>query len=58
MQNLLHNHKNLSTTETKKEPSDKEVWKEYSVFHDSFAELLSYENNRKCHSDIWQLNYI
>lgn len=33
-------------------------WMEYSKFHDSFTELLYYENKRGFHSDIWQLNYI
>ena len=33
-------------------------WTEYSKFHDSFTELLYYENKRGFHSDIWQLNYI
>ena len=33
-------------------------WEEYSCFHDSFADLLSYENNFKIGSDFWQLNYI
>lgn len=34
------------------------IWKEYSAFHDTFTELLSYENGNHTSSDIWQLNYI
>lgn len=33
-------------------------WKEYSHFHDSFLETLSYENQKLFNSDIWKLNYI
>ena len=62
MQAMLYSNKNLSLAEmesTQDSPGkDADTWKKYSAFHDSFAELLSYENNRKCGSDIWQLNYI
>ncbi len=33
-------------------------FKNYSLFHDSFLELLSYENRKFFNADIWQLNYI
>lgn len=43
----------------KKMPSDDiATWNEYLSFHDTFTELLSYENSRKTSSDFWQLNYI
>lgn len=33
-------------------------WNDYSRFHDSFSEQLSYENRKLFNADIWQLNYI
>ncbi len=62
MQKLSTRQKHLSPAKEKpsKEHSKslEETWEEYSSFHDSFAELLSYENSRKINSDFWELNYI
>lgn len=62
MQKISTRQKHLSPTEDKQPkasaPSPEETWKKYSTFHDSFAELLSYESSRKTNSDFWQLNYI
>lgn len=33
-------------------------WKKYSVLHDEFLEELSYERQKNCSCDIWQLHYI
>ena len=62
MQKYLTAHQNLSPAENEipamKSECSKNKWEEYSSFHDSFTELLSYENSRKSSSDFWQLNYI
>ncbi len=62
MQKLSTRQKHLSPTEDKqsKAPAQdaEETWNKYSTFHDSFAELLSYENSRIINYDFWQLNYI
>ena len=33
-------------------------WSKYSRFHDEFLEELSYERQKFCGCDIWQLHYI
>ncbi|WP_342756993.1 hypothetical protein [Kineothrix sedimenti] len=38
--------------------SSNDNWKMYSLFHDYFLELLSYEKQKVSGSDVWQLNYI
>lgn len=58
MQKLLTQRKFLSLTENKTDKSKEDTWKEYSSFHDSFAEQLSYEKSQRRNSDFWQLNYI
>lgn len=62
MQKRLDLQKNLSSTEkqgkTKTKEENAKAWEEYSSFHDSFTELLSYENSRKSNSDFWLLNYV
>lgn len=33
-------------------------WNQYSCFHDSFLEILSYENQKFYNADVWQLHYV
>lgn len=51
MHKTVPSHTSYSVTNTEELPvigkNDASVWPEYSRFHDSFAALLSYENNRK-----------
>ena len=62
MQKHITTKRHLSQTEKENSASEPEhidsQWEEYSSFHDSFTELLSYENSRRSTSDFWQLNYI
>lgn len=48
-----------NTKETPRQDSSQEaIWEEYSLVHDSLAELFSYENSRRASSDIWELHYV
>lgn len=55
-------HKHLSPAESnelnKAKDSREDCWDEYSAFHDSFSEQLSYERGLNTSFDFWQLNYI
>ena len=62
MQKHITTKRHLSQTEKESSSSETEYidsqWEEYSSFHDSFTERLSYENSRRSPSHFWQLNYI